>query len=184
MEKVVIFVDLANVERAFRRTGERVDLLGLRDYLAGGRFVLDTFVYVPIDPFNPDRQTFVVEFLQRHGFFVRSKLGKKRPGGRWKANFDVEIALDASRYAATRRPDVVVLACGDGDLTCLVLELRLQGVRCEIATTRAVASENLLAAASGFIDLGEVITQDRSRLADAANDGAPVVAEQHPRIEG
>jgi uncharacterized LabA/DUF88 family protein len=172
MERVTIFLDLANLEQGFRKLGVQVDYLGLRDYLADGRVLVETFAYLPINPYTPDRKKHFADFLQRNGFLVRSKIGKPRPGNRWKCNFDVEIAVDVLHCAHHGRVDIVVIASGDGDMLRLCDEVRLLGVRCEIAATRESTAEELIRAASGYVDLGAIVREQCEEVMGNSSEDA------------
>lgn len=178
MERSAIFLDFANIEHGFRDLGVQVDYLGLRDYLAEGRLLVETFAYLPISPYNPEGKNNFADFLRNNGFFVRSKVGKPRPNHRWKCNFDVEMAVDILHYAHQCRVDIVVIGSGDGDMLPICREVRRSGVRCEIAATPESLSAELLDAASGYIDLGTVIRDQREEpVREGAEDANRIVPE-------
>ena len=164
MERTAIFLDVANLEAGFRNLGTHIDYLGLRDYLAEGRLLVETFVYLPINPYHPEQKARFAEFLQSNGFFVRSKIGKARPGHKWKCNFDVEMAVDILHYAQHGRVDIIVMGSGDADMAPVCKKVRLCGVRCEIAATKESTSPELVNVASSYIDLNSVIHQQREEL--------------------
>jgi len=126
--------------------------------------LVETFAYLPINPYNPERKRHVAEFLCDNGFFVRSKIGKPRPNSKWKCNFDVEMAVDILRFIHHARADIIVIGSGDGDMLSICEEVRRSGVRCEIAATRECMAPELLGAASGYIDLGTIIREQREEL--------------------
>lgn len=156
MERVALFLDHANLQGAFREVNVQVDYLGLRDYLSDGRFLVEAFVYVPINPEHPEAMQGFTDFLRREGFFVRSKLGK-RAGDGWKCNLDVEMTIDILRYVNRTRVDIVVIGAGDGDLAPVAHELRQQGIRCEVASTPSSVARELRQACNGFVDLSSVM---------------------------
>jgi uncharacterized LabA/DUF88 family protein len=164
MERIAMFLDLANLEDGFRRLGERADYVGLRDYLAEGRILIETFVYLPLSPYHPERKRHLSDFFERNGFLVCSKIGKSRPGHKWACSFNVEMAVDILHYAHGGRVDIIVIGSGHADMLPICEELRWRGVRCEIAATKDCAAEELLIAASGFIDLGTIIREQREEL--------------------
>jgi uncharacterized LabA/DUF88 family protein len=172
MERAAIFLDFANLEQGFRKLGTQIDYLGLRDYLAEGRLLVETFGYLPISPYNPDRKKNFADFLWDNGFFVRSKVGKPRPNHKWKCNFDVEMAVDILHCAHHARMDIIVIGSGDGDMLPICEEVRRSGVRCEIAATPESASEDLLRAASDYIDLGTIIRAQREELNQNGSEDA------------
>lgn len=135
-ERAAIFVDYHNTRHALQRVGRRVDLVGLRDYLAEGRHTIETFIYIATHP-QPARQVEdrdLFRRLQQHGFLIRTKTGQQLPNGHLKCDFDLEMALDVQEFVNRTRLDIVVLVTGDGDFTPLAQRLRLRGIRVEVAS--------------------------------------------------
>lgn len=158
MEKLAIFFDHANISGAIQELGRDVDYAALRDYIAEDRFLVEAFIYYPINPKKQTEARKRIEALEEKGFFVRSKLGKPAGDDRYKCNVDVELAIDILRFVHAAKVDIVALVAGDGDMCALVREVRFNGVRCEVAFTAKAAAE-LRRAANGFIDLEQVIDQ-------------------------
>ncbi len=157
-ERVAVFVDYHNTLNALRRVGHQIDLVTLRDYLAEGRHLIETFLYIAAHPL-PEQYDLDQEAqhrLQQHGFLIRSKIGQLLPNGRLKCDFDLEMALDVQEFAARARPEIVVLVTGDGDFTPLAQRLRLQGIRVEVASVPGSISAALQAMANGFVDLTHI----------------------------
>ena len=154
-ERTVAFVDYHNTLHALRREGRQTDLAALRAYLAEGRHLVEAFVYVATHP-QPEHQLADEAALHRlryHGFLVRTKVGQVLPNGRLKCDLDMEMALDVLEFVVRARPDIVVLATGDGAFAPLAQRLRMQGIRVEVASTPGSLSAHLRASANGFIDL-------------------------------
>jgi uncharacterized LabA/DUF88 family protein len=185
MERAALFLDIANLEQAFRRYGTKIDYLGLRDFIAEGRCLVETFAYVPINPYDPERKRNFIDFLKRNGFLVRSKVGKPRPDHKWKCNFDIEMAVDMLHYAQHGRVDIVVMGSGDGDFIPILQAIRMNGVRCEVASTKETMAEDLLGAANGFIDLGKIIVaQSHEPNIDAMPvDDIPLTPGIDPQVD-
>ncbi len=152
-EKVVFFLDYANINRAARDKRYRLDYRDLLQYVGEGRFLLDAHCYVPINPRNEHRLDGVIEELWRAGYVVTTKMGTIA-GGTYKCNFDVEIAMDVLKAVYQVKPDIIVLATGDADFVSLILEDRRSGVRIEIAAFEESAGSEILSKCSGFINLG------------------------------
>lgn len=151
-ERVVFFLDYANINRATRENGCRLDYRHVRDYMAEGRFLIDAYAYVPINPRNEHRADATIEELWGSGYIVTSKLGTVA-GGTYKCNFDVEIAMDMLRVAYQLKPDIIVLASGDSDFVPLIQEVRKAGARVEVAAFTETAGTEILRKSSDFIDL-------------------------------
>ncbi len=167
MEKVVFFLDYANINRAAREKRCRLDYRDLLEYVSEGRFLIDAHCYVPINPRNEHRLDGEIEELWRSGYIVNTKIGSIA-GGTYKCNFDVEIAMDMLKVVYQMRPDIVVLASADADFVPLIQEVRKSGVRVEVAAFAETAGADILLKCSGFIDLAVYY---ESYL--AAQDGKP-----------
>lgn len=151
-EKVVFFLDYANIDRAAREKGYHLDYHHLLEYVGENRFLSDAHCYVPINPRNEHRSDREVEGLWRSGYIVTTKVGSIA-GGTYKCNFDVEIAMDMVKVVYQVKPDIVVLASGDSDFVSLIQEVRKAGVRVEVAAFEETARADILLKCSDFIDL-------------------------------
>jgi uncharacterized LabA/DUF88 family protein len=151
-EKVVFFLDYANINRAAREKRYRMDYDDLLQYVGENRFLIDAHCYVPIDPRNEHRLDGEIEKLWRSGYIVTSKKGSIA-GGTYKCNFDVEIAMDVLKVVYQVKPDIIVLATGDADFVTLIQEVRKSGVRVEVAAFPETAGRDILLKCSGFIDM-------------------------------
>lgn len=151
-EKVVVFLDYANVNRTAREKRYRLDYHDLLYYMSEERFLIDAYCYVPINPRNEHRRDGVIEDLWRDGYIVTSKIGTIA-GGTYKCNFDVEITMDVLKVVHTVKPDIIVLASGDADFVSLIQDVRKAGVRVEVAAFEENAGADMMSKCSGFIDL-------------------------------
>ena len=151
-EKVVFFLDYANINRAAREKRFRLDYHHLLHYVGEERFLIDAHCYVPINPRNEHRLDGEIEELWRSGYIVTTKLGTIA-GGTYKCNFDVEITMDILKVVYQVKPDIVVLASGDSDFVSLIQEVRKSGVRVEVAAFVETAGADILLKCSGFINL-------------------------------
>jgi uncharacterized LabA/DUF88 family protein len=151
-EKVVLFLDYANINRAAKEKRYRLDYHDLLQYVGEERFLIDAHCYVPINPRNEHRRDREIEELWRSGYIVTTKLGTIA-GGTYKCNFDVEITMDVLKVVYQVKPDIIVLASGDADFAALIQEVRKSGIRVEVAAFEETAGTEILRKCSGFIDL-------------------------------
>lgn len=155
MEKVIVFVDYANINRSAQDAGIDIDYGELLGYLADpneGRFLQEAFAYVPVDPRQDHAMDQKIQELWDQGFVVKPKVGTIA-GQTYKCDFDVEITLDMARAAFDMKPDIVVLVSGDSDFVPVVLELRSKGIRVEVASFGRSMSSLLRHRCSGYINL-------------------------------
>src|SRR5260221_7478961 len=151
-EKVVVFLDYANINRTAREKRYRLDYQNLLHYVGADRFLIDAHCYVPINPRNEHRRDREIEELWHSGYIVTTKVGTIA-GGSYKCNFDVEITTDVLKAIHQVKPDVIVLASGDSDFVSLIQEVRKSGVRVEVAAFPGAAGADVVLKCSGFIDL-------------------------------
>jgi uncharacterized LabA/DUF88 family protein len=160
--RVLVLVDESNVSSSVRTAGRGLDWLKLRDFLAGpntGRDLIEMVVYAGLPPAIPtwqeerDRKNKFVHWLRSNGFMVVTKDGASAEEGRYKANVDVMMAIDALELSIEMRPDVVILVTGDADFAYLGIKLRRHGIRVEVASVAPNLGHILRSAANEVIDL-------------------------------
>src|SRR6266567_2345811 len=175
-EKVVFFLDYANINRAAREKRYRLDYCDLLQYVGEERFLIDAHCYVPINPRNEHRLDREIEELWRSGYIVTTKVGTIA-GGTYKCNFDVEITMDMLKVVYQVKPDIIVLASGDSDFVSLIQEVRKSGVRVEVAAFVETAGTDILRKCSGFIDLA--VYYEGYLAAQNGEQGESSIAEQY-----
>lgn len=160
--RLLILVDESNVGSSVRTVGRGLDWLRLRQFLAGpdaGRDLIEMVVYAGLPPAIPlwqderDKKNKFVNWLRSNGFMVVTKDGAPAEEGRYKANVDVMMAIDALELSVAMNPDVVILVTGDADFVYLVTKLRRRGIRVEVASVAQNLGNNLKSAANAVIDL-------------------------------
>lgn len=178
MEKIVVFLDYANLNRTALDRGYALDYGRLLAYLSEGRFLVEAYGYVPINPRKPCARDGEIEALWNQGYLVRSKIGAIT-GDTYKCNFDVEITLELMRVAQQVRPDIMVLMSGDQDFLPVVLALREQGIRVEVAAFPENAAREMVLKSSGFINLSLYCQQENeAEWLDAEPDAVePALAD-------
>ena len=161
-QRLLVLVDESNVGSSVRTAGRGLDWLKLRDFLAGqttGRDLIEMVVYAGLPPAMPiwqeerDKKNKFVQWLRSNGFMVVTKDGSPAEEGRYKANVDVMMAIDALELSVEMQPDVVILVTGDADFACLATKLRRRGIRVEVASVAENLGNVLKAAANAVIDL-------------------------------
>ena len=174
-EKVVFFLDYANINRAAREKRYRLDYHDLLQYVGEERFLIDAHCYIPINPRNEHRLDREIQELWRSGYIVTTKVGTIA-GGTYKCNFDVEITMDILKVVYQMKPDIIVLATGDSDFVSLIQEVRKSGVRVEVAAFEETAGTDIMSKCSGFIDLA--VYYEGYLAAQNGEQGEDGIAEQ------
>ena len=192
--RVLVLVDESNVGSSVRTAGRGLDWLKLRDFLGGpntGRDLIEMVVYAGLPPAIPtwqeerDKKNKFVNWLRSNGFMVVTKDGAPAEEGRYKANVDVMMAIDALELSIEIRPDVVILVTGDADFAYLATKLRRHGIRVEVASVAANLGNILRSAANEVIDLAGLFrTFEISTPRDAARAPASGQAARAPARSG
>src|SRR5256714_10799030 len=160
--RLLVFVDESNIGSSVRTAGRGLDWLKLRDFLAGpntGRELIEMVVYAGLPPAMPswqeerDKKNKFIQWLRSNGFMVVTKDGSPTEEGRYKANVDVMMAIDALELSVEIRPDVVILVTGDADFAYLATKLRRHGIRVEVASVAQNLGSILKSTANEVIDL-------------------------------
>jgi uncharacterized LabA/DUF88 family protein len=185
--RVVVLVDESNVVSSVRTAGRGLDWLKLREMLAGdntGRELIEMVVYAGLPPAIPawqeerDKKNKFMHWLRSNGFLVVTKDGAPAEEGRYKANVDVMMAIDAVELSVEMRPDVVILVTGDADFAYLALQLRRRGIRVEVASVAPNLGSGLKTAANEVIDLSPLF---RTFALMDVQDPPPPAAPQRRR---
>ena len=190
--RLLVLVDESNVGSSVRTVGRGLDWLKLRDFLAGPntrRELIEMVVYAGLPPAMPiwqeerDKKNKFVQWLRSNGFMVVTKDGSPAEEGRYKANVDVMMAIDALELSVEMQPDVVILVTGDTDFAYLAIKLRRQGIRVEVASVSQNLGNILRSAANEVIDLAPLF-----RTFELIQESTPVRAmpprqnhQQHQR---
>src|SRR5436190_6035305 len=158
--RLLVLVDESNVSSSVRTVGRGLDWLKLREFLAGSNTdLIEMVVYAGLPPAMPiwqeerDKENKFVNWLRSNGFMVVTKDGSPAEEGRYKANVDVMMAIDALELSVEMRPNVVILVTGDADFAYLVVKLRRRGIRVEVASVAQNLGNALKSTANAVIDL-------------------------------
>ena len=179
--RVLVLVDESNVGSSVRTAGRGLDWLKLRDFLAGpatGRELIEMVVYAGLPPAmsiwqdERDKKNKFVQWLRSNGFMVVTKDGSPAEEGRYKANVDVMMAIDALELSVEMKPDVVILVTGDTDFAYLAIKLRRRGIRVEVASVSQNLGNLLRSAANEVIDLAPLFrTFEMIKIQEPASQG-------------
>jgi uncharacterized LabA/DUF88 family protein len=152
-DRVVIFIDGANLFYAAVNLQIEIDYTKLLEQLVGGRRLLRPYFYTGIDRHNDKQQGFLL-WLRRNGYRVIAKELISLPDGSKKANLTVEIVVDMLNLSGYC--DTLILLSGDGDLAYAVNAIAYRGVKVEVVSLRSMTSENLINVADQFTDLADL----------------------------
>src|SRR5947207_12401846 len=188
--RLLVLVDESNVGSSVRTAGRGLDWLKLRDFLAGsntGRELIEMVVYAGLPPAIPtwqeerDKKNKFMHWLRSNGFMVVTKDGAPAEEGRYKANVDVMMAIDALELSVEMQPDVVILVTGDADFAYLAIKLRRRGIRVEVASVAANPGNILRSTANEVIDLAQLFRTFELMKVEEPKLAGPQRPSQQPR---
>ena len=187
-ERILIFLDVNNIETGAKpfSTFNYGDLL---NYLCEGRFLIDAYAYIGLNPRRPEEKRPLIQHLQHTGWLVHEKMGRMI-GQTDKSSITIEMCLDMLDSAYQIKPDIIVLCSGNGEFLPLVRRLRRMGIRTEVAAFEHTVDAELPYMASGFISLdvwqnelkelypNEPLKQDDDAATEPEQDSEPATAPE------
>jgi uncharacterized LabA/DUF88 family protein len=159
LQRVGIFVDVANVELAADKLSRRLDWSKVMKKLTKDRQLVRAVAYSPVHEdinVSLESQRFTEPFVDR-GYRLVTKPLKKFSDGTVKANVDIEMTIEI--MSMLERLDIVCLVSGDGDFEPLVRTIQAKGVRVEIVSVGAATAMALKRAGDRFIDLATILSE-------------------------
>lgn len=152
-QRVGLLIDTQNMYHSARNLyASRVNFKEVLKIAVNNRKLIRAIAY-GIKTETQEEKTFF-EALTRLGIETKIKDLQVYAGGMKKGDWDVGIAVDAIRLAASL--DVVVLISGDGDFVPLVDYLKNQGKQVEVVAFGKTTSQKLKESADDFLDIGTI----------------------------
>src|SRR6218665_1347966 len=162
-EKVVLFIDGANLYATSKAVGIDIDYRRLLSEFQAKSYLLRAYYYTALvedQEYSSIRP--LIDWLDYNGFTVVTKPAKEftDSAGRRKikGNMDIELCVDALDMAAFY--DHLVLFSGDGDFTALVAALQRKGKRVTVVSTLTtptpMIADDLRRQADFFLDVADL----------------------------
>jgi uncharacterized LabA/DUF88 family protein len=162
-EKVVLFIDGANLYATSKALGVDIDYRRLLTEFKKDAYLLRAYYYTALveeQEYSSIRP--LIDWLDYNGFTVVTKPAKEftDASGRRKikGKMDIELTVDALEMSPYY--DHLVLFSGDGDFTALVAALQRRGKRVTVVSTLAtqtpMISDELRRQADFFLDVAEL----------------------------
>src|SRR6218665_356464 len=162
-EKVVLFIDGANLYATSKAVGIDIDYRRLLSEFQAKSYLLRAYYYTALvedQEYSSIRP--LIDWLDYNGFTVVTKPAKEftDAAGRRKikGNMDIELTVDALEMS--QYYDHLVLFSGDGDFTALVAALQRKGKRVTavstLTTPTPMISDELRRQAEFFLDVAEL----------------------------
>lgn len=155
--KVAVFIDAANIELSAKDLGFKVDYKKLLGWLKQ-KYKLDYIGFYTVR-FDTKEHDGFLTFLKRTGYKLITKplklIRNRKDGGHLrKANFDVEIAVDAMKLINDF--ESCIIFSGDSDFHYLIKELKKQSKMVVVASLKYHVSRELVEATDFYLDLRKV----------------------------
>jgi uncharacterized LabA/DUF88 family protein len=178
-EKVVLFIDGANLYATSKAIGTDIDYRRLLAEFQKQAYLLRAYYYTALvedQEYSSIRP--LIDWLDYNGYTVVTKPAKEftDSAGRRKikGNMDIELTIDALEMSPYF--DHLVLFSGDGDFTALVAALQRRGKKVTVVSTMSsptpMVADDLRRQADFFVDV-----VDLAKLV-----GRPPVADRPPGV--
>jgi uncharacterized LabA/DUF88 family protein len=151
-QRVGIFIDTQNLYHSAKNIyGSKVNFGQVVKDGLSGRSLTRATAYVTATESGDEKSFF--EALEKMGIETKTKNLQIFSGGAKKANWDIDLAIDAVKYAP--KLDAVILVTGDGDFVPLIEYLQNGGCQVEVISFGRATSAKLIEASDDFIDLDQ-----------------------------
>lgn len=150
-QRVGVLIDTQNIYHSAKNIHHARANFGaiLKDSL-DGRILVRAIAYVATTEGGEESAFFGA--LEKVGIETRTKPLQIFAGGAKKANWDIDMAMDAVRLAP--KLDAIILVTGDGDFVDVVEYLQnTHGTQVEVVSFGRSSSSKLIEAADDFFDL-------------------------------
>ena len=162
-EKVVLFIDGANLYATSKAIGIDIDYLRLLAEFQSKAYLLRAYYYTALvedQEYSSIRP--LIDWLDYNGFTVVTKPAKEFTDAtgrrKIKGNMDIELAIDVLEMA--EHLDHVILFSGDGDFRRLVEAVQRRGLRVSVVSTikssPPMVADELRRQADDFIELSDL----------------------------
>ena len=162
-EKIVLFIDGANLYATSKAIGIDIDYRRLLAEFQSRAFLLRAYYYTALveeQEYSSIRP--LIDWLDYNGFTVVTKPAKEFTDAmgrrKIKGNMDIELTVDALEMSA--HYDHLILFSGDGDFTALVAALQRKGKRVTVVSTLTtptpMISDELRRQADFFLDVADL----------------------------
>ena len=155
-DKIAVFIDAANLQKSVLKLGRKISYRFLKNSLKA----IGELIYIGYFTVSPETeaQKDFIKSLQRFGYDTNVKPLKliKTIEGKIvrKANFDVEIAVEA--MDKNREYDTIILFSGDSDFNYLIKKLKFKGKKAVVISTRYRVAHELVRSADIYLDLKDL----------------------------
>ena len=157
--KILVMIDAANLESSLKDLGWWVDYIKLRELF--GRNLIEIKDYCVHH--GTENQNKFFTFLKNNGFTLITKplkiikIEDIQRGDIRKANFDVEIAVDAMEMI--ERFETLVLFSGDSYFNYLLKNLKKKNKKIIVVSTKEHIAKELIESCDKYIDLKKLRRQ-------------------------
>ncbi len=147
-QRVAVLIDGQNIYPSAKAKHAKPDYHKIMTAV-NGREIVRAIIY-NILPDGVDQSKFVYA-MESMGYEVRSKRPRPLPDGSFKADWDMQIAIDA--IALADKVDVMVILTGDTDFVPLLHALKSKGVKVEIMSFPETTGKELIDAADVYMEI-------------------------------
>lgn len=152
-QRVGIFIDTQNLYHSAKNLyHSRANFGAILKEALSGRVLVRAIAYVASTESGEENAFFGA--LSKVGIETRTKPLQVFLGGAKKANWDIDMAMDAVKLAP--KLDTIILVTGDGDFCSLVEYLQnTHGTQVEVVSFGKSSSGKLIEVADDFLDLDD-----------------------------
>jgi uncharacterized LabA/DUF88 family protein len=144
LEKVIIFIDHANIYFSLKERKSRIDYEKFRDILAGDSLVVATIIYMGKPRKVSKKLQRYYDYLEKIGFTIQARPVKNLPNGSFmQKGVDVLMVQNISELAEYNYFDRAIIVSGDADFIGAVKTVQELMKKIEVWSFKDSLSRNL-----------------------------------------
>jgi len=157
-QRTMVFIDAANIELSAKDLKFKIDYKKLHKYLVGN-YKVEYLGFYTVRFETREHDSFLT-VLKNSGYKLNTKPLKiiknrdRELGDIRKANFDVEIAVDAMKFIDNF--ETMILFSGDSDFDYLIKELKKNGKKVVVISLSHHISKELVESSDYYLDLKKI----------------------------
>lgn len=144
-DRVIIFVDHANIWHQLKKVDTRIDYIKFKNILSKGCHLVGALIFVgKPDIVSKDKQKFY-NYLKKARYVICDKpLLKTRNGKRKQKGIDILIYREITELAEHESYDKCILVSGDADFVDVIRKLKELGKKIEVWSFKISLSRRLI----------------------------------------
>jgi len=144
-DRVIIFIDHANIWHQLKKINGRIDYIKFKNILSEGCHLVGALIFIGKSYIVSNDKNKFYTYLKKAGYVIRNKsILQTRNGKKKQKGIDILIYREITELAEHESYDKCILVSGDADFIDVVKKLKEKGITIEIWSFKISLSRKLI----------------------------------------